>query len=103
MQRYGFESGLLVEDSEHGQWVRYSDLAAAHAENKRLRALVDQAANIFTHCSVTDGVCCCGDNMEGHSHPMSAGHGPVDHGSYMADKWLDAYAARRTGQGEGDE
>lgn len=66
-----------------------SDLCASG----QVRALVDQAASIFTHCSVTDGVCCCGDTMEGHSHPMSAGHGPVDHGSYMADKWLDAYAA----------
>lgn len=63
------------------------------ASGQQVRALVDQAASIFTHCSVTDGVCCCGDNMEGHSHPMSAGHRPVDHGSYMADQWLEAYAA----------
>lgn len=73
---------------------------AAHApseglreENKRLRALVDYAARIFMHCTVTDSVCCCGDNMEGHSDPMSCGHSPVDRGSYAVDQWCKQHAA----------
>lgn len=30
------------------------------------------------------GSCCCGDDMERHSDPMSCGHTPVDHGEYVA-------------------
>jgi hypothetical protein len=40
-------------------------------------------ANI-EHADMSDGVCCCGDNMDGHSNPMSCGHAPVDMGEYYA-------------------
>ena len=63
------------------------------AENERLRALVDSATSIFANCTVTDGVCCCGDNMEGHADPMNCGHSPVDHGAYAVDQWCKQHAA----------
>ena len=47
---------------------------------ERLEAWVKLAE----HCSIEDGVCCCGDDMEGHSDPMNCGHSPVDHGAYIA-------------------
>lgn len=43
-----------------------------------LRAFLNIAAN----CEIRSGVCGCGENMDGHSDPYSAGHAPVD----MADK-----------------
>lgn len=42
--------------------------------------------NIMEHCSVTDGMCCCGDDMATHSDPMNCGHSPVDHGQYVAEQ-----------------
>ena len=48
-----------------------------------------RAVAIIEHCDVTEGVCCCGDNMDTHAEPMSCGHSPVDHGSYTASQWLD--------------
>jgi hypothetical protein len=38
--------------------------------------------NIASHCEIRSGVCGCGASMDGHEHPMSAGHSPVD----MADQ-----------------
>lgn len=55
--------------------------------------LLDQAYSIFTHCTVTDGSCCCGDSMENHANPMYCGHSPTDHGGYIVDQWMQAYAA----------
>ncbi len=40
---------------------------------------------IMEHCSVSDGMCCCGDDMANHASPMDCGHTPVDHGQYHAD------------------
>ena len=80
-----------------------ADLARAKAENEKLRGLVDLAANIFTHCTVTDGVCCCGDNMDGHPDPMGCGHTPVDHGSYVVDKWCKEHASLTKGSPPADD
>jgi len=53
----------------------------------QIAALVDALdaciANI-EHADMSDGVCCCGDNMDGHSNPMSCGHAPVDMGEHYA-------------------
>jgi hypothetical protein len=69
-----------------------SAVEALEAENKRLRSLLDRWVNIATHCDITDGMCCCGDDMGKHSR--DAGHSPTDHGAYVADKTLfDTLAA----------
>lgn len=52
-----------------------------------------QAEAILHNCYVTEGVCCCGDDMERHANPMDCGHTPVDHGSYVANQWLEDHAA----------
>lgn len=36
------------------------------------------------HCTIEEGVCCCGDSMDTHANPMDCGHVPVDHGAYVA-------------------
>ncbi len=83
-----------IRAAQEDDLMRTAELIAADlcASGQQVRALVEWAADIFRNCTVTDGCCCCGDNMEGHPHPMSAGHSPVDHGSYVADKWMKAYA-----------
>mgnify|MGYP000846790213 FL=1 len=60
-------------------------------------ATIARAIAIIEHCDVTEGVCCCGDDMDTHAEPMSCGHSPVDHGSYTASQWLDEARATLTG------
>ena len=45
------------------------------------------------HADMSDGVCCCGDNMEGHSDPMNCGHSPTDMGEYHAHHVLSVARA----------
>lgn len=66
---------------------------ALKAENEKLRVLVERAADIFRNCTVEDGMCCCGDDMERHPDPMTCGHSPTDHGGHIADQWMKDYAA----------
>lgn len=66
---------------------------AAEAEVERLRGLTTEAIQLVENCSVETGICCCGDNMEGHPSPMNCGHTPTDMGAYRALRWLDAARA----------
>jgi hypothetical protein len=72
-------------------------LRALELETQRLRADVaelvealERFTSIMAHCSVTDGTCCCGDDMDKHASPMFCGHSPVDHGQYHADLAYEA-------------
>ncbi|GHC12722.1 hypothetical protein GCM10007291_07530 [Gemmobacter nanjingensis] len=67
-----------------------AEVARLTAENERLSSLVDSAEGIFANCEVSAGVCCCGENMDGHSNPMECGHSPVDMGGSSASQWLAA-------------
>ena len=60
---------------------------SAAMELPEVRALVSQLEawlEVAKHCSITEGVCCCGDNMKGHADPMDCGHTSTDHGTYHA-------------------
>lgn len=62
----------------------------------RVAALISQMEawlNVANHCSITEGVCCCGDNMEGHTDPMGCGHTPTDHGTYHAHRLVESTEA----------
>jgi hypothetical protein len=61
-----------------------TELERAEARIKTLRTLLNRWVGVIENCSVTAGVCCCGDSMDEHSHPMSCGHTPVDMGAYHA-------------------
>lgn len=74
-----------------------AEVARLKDENERLRSLVDSAHGIFANCEVSAGVCCCGENMDGHSNPMECGHSPVDMGDYSAGQWL-ASIQRKAGE-----
>lgn len=59
-----------------------------------LADVLERLVAIMKHCDVSDGVCCCGEDMNTHSHPMNCGHSPTDHGAYRAGIAInDAVAA----------
>jgi hypothetical protein len=58
-------------------------------ETAHLRTLLNRWVGVVEQCSVTTGVCCCGEPMEGHSDPMFCGHSPVDMGAYHAGLLLE--------------
>ena len=68
------------------------DLAAEvirlRAREAKARSLLDGWSNVAVHCDITDGMCCCGDDMKGHANPMDCGHSPVDHGAHVTDALL---------------
>ena len=53
-----------------------------------MRMYLESAAATMRNTDQRSGVCCCGDNMEGHSNPMDCGHSPVDHGEWTTHLWL---------------
>ena len=70
--------------------------AADPLADPRVKALVEALeawVELTEHCSIEDGVCCCGDNMEGHNSPMNCGHSPVDHGAYIAGQLRESTLA----------
>jgi len=65
----------------------------AEAQAATIKALVEAWIEVAIYCSITDGVCCCGDNMEGHADPMNCGHTPTDHGAYYAHRLVKSTEA----------
>lgn len=64
-----------------------AELIAARRKLEAVQGLVDAlqaCVASIEHADMSDGVCCCGDDMETHSEPMSCGHSPVDAGEYHA-------------------
>ena len=62
----------------------------------QIAALVGALRGCITaieHADMADGVCCCGDEMEGHSDPMDCGHTPTDRGEHYAHQVLTAAKA----------
>lgn len=78
--------------------VAKSERDISIADVKRLRDLVNQAADIFQNCQVSALVCCFVGNMEGHAHPMSCGHSPVDMWEYAVRNWITAIQRKEEGQ-----
>ena len=67
--------------------------------NRRIAALTEALEGCVAaieHADMADGVCCCGDMMEGHSDPMSCGHSPVDQGHYHSHQVLASARAALT-------
>lgn len=68
-------------------------LAAAEAVIETLMGALDACMASIEHADMSDGVCCCGDSMEGHSDPMSCGHSPTDMGEYYAMRAVESARA----------
>ena len=64
-----------------------AELIAARRKLEAAQGLVDALERCIAsieHADMSDGVCCCGDDMETHSNPMDCGHTPVDAGEYFS-------------------
>ncbi len=53
-------------------------------QQDQLKNLVEGFCEIMEHCSVSNGMCCCGDDMKNHESPMNCGHSPRDEGEYRS-------------------
>jgi Lar family restriction alleviation protein len=63
----------------------------------RVSELLEAWLELSGHCSIEEGVCCCGEDMENHSNPMNCGHSPVDHGAYVASHLVERTLAELKG------
>ena len=57
---------------------------ALEAKLAKAVGLLEAWIRVATHCTIEEGVCCCGAAMDTHDDPMSCGHLQVDHGAYVA-------------------
>lgn len=81
-----------------GQQEANARLIAAAPE---LLAIVKGVLGMLQNCSVTSGVCCCGEEIDRHSRAMDCGHTPVDSGAYYAQSlFKDVTAAITKATGE---
>ena len=55
-----------------------AQVAEREAEIVRLRECLNNWIGIASNCTIESGCCCCGESMDGHSHPMACGHSPQD-------------------------
>ena len=73
----------LAETSYRVKWLE-AKLAENEVRLRKAVELLEAWGDVAVHCSIEEGVCCCGDNMENHTNPMDCGHTPLDHGTYIA-------------------
>lgn len=59
------------------------------AKLEKAVGLLEAWINVATHCTIEEGVCCCGDDMDTHAEPMDCGHSPVDHGAYIVESLVE--------------
>jgi len=59
------------------------------AENTQLREALEACIASIEHADMSEGCCCCGEDMLNHSSPMDCGHAPVDIGEYYASLALE--------------
>lgn len=85
--------GLLTTwaESRERHLAAEAEVSALQAEivtlkerEEKLRTLLEGWLELASHCDIAEGVCCCGESMNGHSNPMDCGHTPLDHGAYIA-------------------
>lgn len=62
--------------------ARARALGQAAEHINRLEAALRGLLITVERLDISEGVCCCGDDMATHAEPMSCGHTPVDAGHY---------------------
>lgn len=73
--------------------LRPLSTALASAEPEGWKLVPVAFLDFVKTAPVSSGVCCCGDDMEKHTDPMSCGHSPVDQWNYSLSSWLRQIAA----------
>jgi hypothetical protein len=77
----------------NGTDARLDRIEELEAKLAKAVGFLEAWVELAEHCSIEDGVCCCGDNIEGHSDPINCGHSPVDHGAYIAGQLVESTRA----------
>lgn len=99
---YGTGYGMMsrIEQLEERLEAATDDAKEAEAYAEELEAklakavgLLEAWVNVAAHCTIEEGVCCCGDSMDTHAEPMDCGHLPVDHGAYVASRLVNDTSA----------
>lgn len=65
---------------------KHNDTKNLAAEYKKQR---DDLLEFMKGAQVSSGVCCCGDMMDKHAHPMTSGHNPVDMWDHAVMSWTE--------------
>lgn len=79
---YEYECGLDTVVSEAD-----ANLIASSPE---LLGALKSFLTIAQHCEIKSGVCGCGEEMQGHADPYSAGHSPTDMADQVVSKAIEA-------------
>jgi hypothetical protein len=93
-------NGEMVVTTSYDELVISDDDARLIAAAPELLVALGNLLATLEHADLHDGVCCCGDPMEGHSNPMDCGHSPVDAGQYYGSLSIaeaQAVIAKATG------
>ena len=101
----GPERIWAIGNGKGGDWGTRNGLCHTFGGTEYVRAdavaeMIRQAVEaleswmeLAAHCSIEEGVCCCGDDMKNHSVPMNCGHSPTDHGEYIAEMLVETTRA----------
>lgn len=93
---FGPFAGSEIRDHEEGRaaaliaWnTRTPDprVAELEGEVERLRGIVKDAIDWMDRSDMSSGVCCCGEDMAGHS--FASGHSPTDTGEYYSGLFIE--------------
>lgn len=81
------KQGAAQIASDRRIFARLATEASKDAEIERLKALLRQAEGSLSRLDLSEGVCCCGTDME--NHDLYCGHSPVDAGTIITGKsWM---------------
>lgn len=58
-------------------------------ELRRRARIAGRFISFVRESPVGSGVCCCGESMDKHSHPMACGHSPRDEWDYALTQWVE--------------
>ena len=94
--RGGMAGQAIAEAAADMLTALATQLAERDARIAALTKALEGCVAAIEHADMADGVCCCGDMMEGHSDPMSCGHSPVDQGHYHSHQVLASARAALT-------
>lgn len=65
----------------------------AEVEKARANEAIEKLCDllyVLDHAHIETGVCCCGDNMQGHDPGYNCGHSPLDMWDYHGEPVLEA-------------
>lgn len=89
------EAALVATCQREAKTISRHDAKVETLEAKLAKAfgLLEAWVNVAAHCTIEEGVCCCGFDMASHGNPLDHNHMPVDHGAYVAGRLMKETSA----------